>query len=192
MNAFARGIHYRNPQVYKFLTALKLRQDYHKRFQIAANYVREGESVLDICAGSGEFRDFLPPGCAYQSVDASPSFHPDVVLNLHENPGLPNLPRANIVTMIISLYQFQNTTLDTLLENFKKTGQRVVIVEEAPPRRGGKWREVLGNYLCSTPYYRPTRLFLAEEFNAIMKRHGYDCRRCTDRYWIGFYSGHRL
>ena len=190
-----RGIHYQSPPVYDFFTLLKLRRDYHLRYRIAAQYIKPGESVLDVCAGYGEFRKFIPLSCRYQAVDASPSFVRELARrdipyrfeNLHD--GLDTkIPAVDVLVMIISLCQFQNTSLEKLLEDFKKIASKVVIVEDVQNKT--PWFvEKFRDYLCATDYYLPMQLFSADQFQAVMKQHGYGCQKYNERYWVGYFEG---
>lgn len=194
--ALARGIHYRSPIIYQFFTALKLRRHSRQRYHIAARYIRDGESVLDVCAGFGEFKGFLPASCTYQAIEASPSFNGRLfqkaiacqAMNLHEGIDT-EISSVDVITMIISLCQFKETSAGRLLDDFKKMARRVVIVEDVlPESRKTPWLiEKVRDYLCATEYYRPMRLFSAGEFEAMMRRHGYQCHQYNERYWVGSY-----
>ena len=190
----ARGIHYQSPPIYEFFTLLKLRRDYRLRYQIAAQFIKPGESVLDVCAGYGEFRKFIPRSCDYQALEASLAFNKELARkkipyqrkNLHE--GLDTqVPAVDVAVMLISLCQFQNTTLHPLLEDFKKIARKVIIVEDVQnktPRFVEKFRD----YLCATEYYLPMKLFSADQFEAAMKQHGYRCQKYNERYWVGYFE----
>ena len=194
---FARGSHYQNSFVYNFFTFLKLRQEYQLRYQIAAQHIRPGESVLDICAGFGEFKDFLPSLCTYQVIEASLAFNRQLARrdipydwqNLHAGMNT-RIPSVDVITMIISLCQFQKTTCHRLLEDFKKVAKKIIIVEDVLP--GQKKTPVLvekvRDHLCATDYYIPMQLFSADQFRSVMKEHGYDCRQVNARYWVGHYK----
>jgi hypothetical protein len=196
MTIFA-GIHYQSPLVYNFFAAVKLGRDYHLRYRLAAQYIKQGESVLDVCAGFGEFRNFLPANCSYQTIEASSSFHQKLAgrgitnsaHNLHQGLNVA-LPSVDVITMIISLCQFRDTSLDQLLEDFKKIAKRVIIVEDVLPEeeKTPPLVEKVRDYLCATGYYSPMQLFSVKGFQAAMAGHGYQCRRYNDRYWIGHYE----
>lgn len=195
--ALARGIHYRSPIIYQFFTAFKLREHFQQRYHIAARYIRNGEAVLDVCAGFGEFKEFLPAFCTYQAIEASSSFNGRLskkaiayqAMNLHEGIDIKFFS-IDVITMIISLCQFKETSADQLLEDFKKMAKRVVIVEDVlPESRKTPWLvEKVRDYLCATDYYLPMRLFSPGEFETMMHRHGYHCHQYNERYWVGSYS----
>jgi SAM-dependent methyltransferase len=195
-----QGIHYRNQWFYYLQNFLKLGPEYGRRFKIAAQYIKPGESVLDICAGPGELQRFLPPGCSYACIEASPQFVgileerniPVTVKNLHQGLRGEGL-KADAAVMIVSFCHFRNTTGGEILEALKKTAGRVIIVEDvlAQSRGPQSFRQKMMNYCCQTDYYRPIELFTADEFRAFMERHGYACIRANERYLVGIYDGRK-
>lgn len=192
--AFARGSHYQSPPVYKFFSALKLRENYDLRYRLAAQYLKVGESVLDVCAGLGEFKGFLPEGCSYRALEASRPFLRKLAgqgifsfrIDLHKDNG--EIPLTDSIVMIISLYQFRDTTVPHWLETFKTKAKKVIIVEETATLRRSPLRDSLSNYLCAADYFRPTRLFTRKEFSTIMCRYGYNCLPYNERYCVGLYE----
>ena len=192
-----KGIHYTNSCAYKLQTFCKLRSQYCKRFEIASNYINEGEEVLDICAGTGELRKFLPRKCKYNAVEASTSFASLMardcidcsIIDLHE--GIGSFKRkADVVVMIISLCQFRNTSVDSLLEDLKRIARRVVIVEDVIPKKTNMrgFIDKAMNYFCATDFYRPTELLTRTEFESLMRDHGYEHIQNDKRYAIGLYE----
>jgi len=190
-----QGIHYRSRMFYDLQNRWKLGRDYDLRFLIAARYVKPGESVLDLCSGFGQLKEYLPPDCSYRCIEASPEFvrilqHkkiPVLVHNLHQRADTDSL-KTDTAVMIVSLCHFRSTTADELLEMFKTTAKKVVIVEDvlARPRGERSFLQRAMNYLCRTDYYVPVELFTADEFQALMQRHGYACRRHDARYCVGY------
>lgn len=190
-----KGIHYRNPKVYNLLTFLKLRNDYNLRFRIASRYVRAKETVLDICAGTGRLMDFLPEGCRYVSLDFSPgflsilSYKSKFFLNMDLHKGLEMGDfQADSVVMIISLYHFRHTSLHKILEDLKKMGKKVIIIEEVC----NKAKRFINfprftDYLCAIEKYLPAQLFREEEFRDVALKHGYRYQRYDKRYCLALY-----
>jgi SAM-dependent methyltransferase len=197
---FFRGIHYRNQWFYYLQNALKLGTGYSRRFKIAAEHLNPGESVLDVCAGPGELHRYLPTGCSYNCIEASPQFvqilkrknFPVVVQDLHEGLKAEGL-KADTAVMIVSLCHFRNTAAAEILETLKKIAGRVIVVEDVLAKARGEhsFRQKMMNYCCQTDYYRPIGLFTAAEFGDLMRRHGYACRRFDDRYSVGCYPGEK-
>jgi hypothetical protein len=192
-----QGLHYRNRWFYDAQNKFKLGKDHDLRFRIAAQHIKPGESVLDLCSAFGQFKDYLPEGCRYQCVEASPDFvsilkrHkiPVLVHDLHTSMDMPDL-KVNAAVMIVSLCQFRDTTAGEILESLKKIADRAIIVEDVLPKpRGEKvFLQKAMNYFCQTEYYRPIELFTADEFFGLMDRHGYTCRRINGRYLVGSFG----
>jgi hypothetical protein len=108
--------------------------------------------------------------------------------NLHQ--GLRDIPKFEVITMVISLCQFRNTSLHQLLEDFKKIAEKIVIVEDVLPdgKRTPPIVERFRDHLCATDYYLPMQLFTAKDFQSLMDQHGYECYAYNDRYWVGRYE----
>jgi hypothetical protein len=192
-----KGLYYRNKALYEILTAIKLRKDIDRRYQIASSYIHSGESVIDVCAGSGQLKKFLPPFCSYLAIEASPQFGKVLTENkcsviqgdLHQGWSL-SWPKADVIVMLISLAQFRKTTAHELLAAFKNNAKRVVIVEDVldSPRLESSWYQRMVNYLCSTDYYVPVSWFTGQEFSAITEQHGYLSHQVSERYWVSIYE----
>ena len=192
-----KGIHYRKPFIYNLQTKIKLRSSYNLRYKIAAKYIKAGDSVLDVCAGMGELKNFLPEGCKYICLEASPEFLFQLSqkniqyksINLHEGINTEDF-QVDAVVMIISLYQFRNTSMHNLLEDFKKIAKKVVIVEEVLVKKRGKdsFVQKTINYLCATDYYLPIELFSFDEFEDVMQKHNYRREKYRKRYIVGYYN----
>ncbi len=199
MSTPLRGIHYRNCFIYELFTFLKLGIRCHLRYNIAAQYIVSGESVLDVCAGTGRFCGYLPRGCNYFTIEASDGFIPmlskrskkNIKINLHEGIEIGRFFRVDVVVMLISLCQFRDTSMNQLLEGFKRIAQKkVVIIEDvlASKDEHRSLKRKIMNYLCAEDYFLPLRLFSFEEFRAVMLRHNYICKRYNTRYAIGYYE----
>ncbi len=176
---------------------IKLGPQYHLRYQIASGFIKPGDRVLDVCSGPGAFKDFLPAGCSYTALEASPAFaaalkrkgRACVLCDLHQ--GLPpSAPDADVIVMNISLCQFRKTSADVLLESFKIKARRVVIVEDVLSRRRTEdslFQKAV-NFLCATDYYVPVEWYTRSDFRELMRRHGYQCRDVPGRYAVGSYE----
>lgn len=192
-----KGAHYRSEFLYKTLALLKLGFEFGLRFQIAARYINPGESVVDVCAGPGQLRDFIPD-CAYTAIEASPKFLSAlqkkgahiIPVNLHKG-WPPTAPVFDVLVTVISLCQFRDTSVQGLLESFKKAAKRVVIVEDVLRHSRGKGSLVQKamNYLCETDYYVPVASWYTRpEFEQLMRDHGYQCESVSSRYMVGLYG----
>lgn len=192
-----KGLHYRNRFAYSARTFMQLGSGHNCRFRLAAEYIRPGEHVLDLCAGVGELKKYLPDGCTYECIEKSPEFAAflrknnitNYELDLHKGFKLESTgPYA--LTMIISLYQFRHTSADELLEIFKNLAKKVIIVEDvlAKRRERGSMVNRLMNYLCATDYYLDSEIFTFTEFERLMHDHGYTCRTRSKRYAVGYWE----
>jgi hypothetical protein len=192
-----KGIHYSNTFIYNLLTFLKLWRSYFDRFKIAAGYIAQNSTVLDVCSASGTLKEYLPDNCVYECVEMSQVFTKQLEkkkikcynVNLHE--GIDSSAfRVDCLVMLISLCQFRETSLNALLEEFKKIAKKVVIIEDVTEKIRPKNNVVqkIMNYLCATDYYVPLRLFTADEFGAVMQEHGYAVKQHTHRYYAGYFE----
>jgi hypothetical protein len=196
--SWLKGAHYRSEFLYNALALLKLGREYHFRFQIAARHIKPGESVVDVCSGPGQLKDFISKDCAYTAIEASPEFLSNlrkksastIPWDLHAG-WPPSVPGSDVIAMVIALSQFRDTSTHSLLESFKKASRRVVIVEEVllRPRKQGAWLQRAMNYLCGTDYYVPVlSWYTRPEFKQLMRDHGYHCEEVSGRYMVGSYG----
>lgn len=192
-----KGYHYRSAWFYDLADLLKRGAGYNTRFRIAARYIIPGDAVVDMCSGPGRLQRFIPAACGYTAVEASPAFRGSlekkgircVTGDLHQ--GVPaGTPARQVIVMIISLAQFRKTSAEGLLEAFKKTAARVVVVEEVLPRARpeNSWFQRLVNYLCAADYYVPVAWYTREDFETLMRRHGYGCACAGGGYMVGHYE----
>jgi cyclopropane fatty-acyl-phospholipid synthase-like methyltransferase len=196
MNLF-RGVHYKNWTIYKLITLLKLRGEYNYRYKLASKYIKNGETVLDICAGGGDLKKYLPKQCDYTTIEKSDNFSKilakknieNMKINLHEDFTFV-YKKYDVVIMLISLCHFRNTSVSMLLEKFKLMGDRVIIIEEVLRKKRESTSCVyqIINYLCATEYYMPIDLFTDEEFKKVIELNDYEYIKSTDRYRIGLYQ----
>jgi SAM-dependent methyltransferase len=198
MTLLFMGAHYRSEFLYNAITLLKLGWKYDLRYQIAARYIKSGESVVDVCSGSGRLKDFIPKDCSYTAIEASPEFL-SILKKKGINSGqwdlhagwLPSASVFDVIVMVISFYHFRETSASRLLESFKKAAKRVVIVEDVLrcPRGKGSMIQRAMNYLCRTDYYVPVASWYTRpEFEQLMRGHGYQCEAVASRYMVGSYG----
>lgn len=192
-----KGIHYRNPLFYRTQTLIKLGPSYRRRFEIAASHIPAGASVLDICAGPGDLRHFLPPDCRYTALEASPEFTgllsldriPCVVHDL--NRPLPDHVRAfDVAVMLISLCHFSPDRVRSLLDELKQAARKVIIVEEVceQKRPEGSPLQWVMNYLSAREYAFSYAIMTGEEFRDLIEAAGYESARVSRRYVVGIYD----
>jgi len=142
-------------------------------------------------------RKFLPTRCTYETVEKSPQFaaylensgYKNQKIDLHKYTKLSATGFDKLI-MIISLSQFRYTSAGDLLEEFKNTAKKVIIVEDILAKRRGRgsFLNRLMNYLCATNYYQASEIFTYTEFEELMLAHGYTCQRRTKRYAVGFWE----
>lgn len=195
----SEGILYRNTFLYMLVTFLKLRSKKNLRFQIAAQHISPGESVLDVASGGGWLRDYLSATCTYTCIEVGDAFIQSLTkrdvrfikMNLHQ--GMSELiTKYDTVVMIISLYQFRHTSLDQLMDQFKKIANKVVIIEEVSLSESDELtiKDKILNFLCKTEYFMPTKILSAHEFSAICEKHGYEVKIDSrkNNYMIATYT----
>lgn len=188
-----RGSYYRWPFFYQALDFIQAGgQPY--RFRLLTEYIQPNDVVLDLCAGPGVLKRFVP-GHEYIGVDASTTFLSFLKKNgvrtierdLHQ--GLENeIPKVNLAVMIVSLYHFRATSASALLEELKKIADRVVIIERVVQEKDKGWRPMIRDYLCSQKFYRPVNLFTKEEFQDLMKKHNYRVFQKKSNHWVALFE----
>ncbi len=193
-----KGIHYRSPLAYQAITHILLGKARRRRFEIAAELLGGSSSVLDICAGTGGLKDFLPPAAAYTALDASPEF-----IRFMDTKNIccrqctieeamdqtTHIGKFDAVVMIISLCQARAYDMDGILTGLKKMAKKCVIVEDVKTR---PLRSVsrLMNYFCARDYYRPCTVFTRPEFETLMSAHGFVVSHHDERYSSAVYEEH--
>lgn len=191
-----QGLHYQDPTAYRFFTFLKLRGENALRFQLAAEMLKPGEKILDVCSGPGDLARFLPKGCRYTAVDASPEF----VRSVHargdrafrrnlQTDNLAGIDPADAAIMLISLCQFPRPVIERILRELRMIATRVLIIEEVrdPNDRAYPLRAKVNDYLCARDFCGPFRLMNARTFEDIMQANGYLYRQLNKRYVLGIY-----
>lgn len=208
-----KGLLYNNVLFYELITKIKLGGKSNLRYQIVSKYVEPNDSVLDVCAGTGEFKKYIPKNCEYYAVERSENFSQylqkknitNFFINLHD--GLKIDRKFDTIVMIISLYSFKNTNIDNLITSLKKiANKRVVILEEVfitPPEPSEfnlnvrKFRYIsliqkigalVTNYLCCTSYFKNTSLFHRNEFLELIKKHQFKCQEYQNLYTVALYE----
>lgn len=194
---FVRGIYYRNSYVYYLLTRLSHIGIYKLRYNIVLQYINSGDTVLDVCGAGGEIMKYLPSNCDYACIEFGDGFIGNLKrkgirckkIDLHKDK-ISVAVKSNIAVMIVSLYQFRDSSAEDILESLKMAADKVVIVEDI---LGNMWRDgsliqKIINYLHETDYHRQSRMFSLEEFRNMMQKHGYEFRQYDKRYAIGCYG----
>lgn len=188
-----KGLVYKSPRLYTFLMRMKYASHDCERYRCAASYMHEYDTVLDLCAGPGLLKEYMPTDCTYTALDASNEMilhlkkrHiPTIQHDLHS--GYPYLEKKySVATMLLSLYQFRKTSINALLEAMQGEHDHVVIVEWVLQKKSfvSHAAEMMRNYLCDTNYSHPTELFLVSEFKELMHAHNFVCVEGPAGYMI--------
>ncbi|MBZ0166992.1 MAG: class I SAM-dependent methyltransferase [Candidatus Omnitrophica bacterium] len=192
-----KGVHYRSRLFYRAQTLIKLGKGHGDRFRIAADYITPGSRVIDICSGPGDLRHYLPPGCRYSCLEASPSFvrHLDRrnIPCLRHNLHLPLAPlqvKADVATMLISLCHFPRERALSLLAELTQLAPTVIIVEEVTQKKrpAASPLQAVMNYLSATAYTGAYEIMTGEEFCELVQEAGYRYERINERYAVGIFS----
>ena len=70
-----RGPVYWHPRLYEAaMRALYGRAGFAERYRAVASLIPAGTDVVDLCAGDGRLRHYLPPGTPYLAVDINEPF----------------------------------------------------------------------------------------------------------------------
>jgi SAM-dependent methyltransferase len=109
---------------------------YGARYRVLAELVPAGASVLDVCCGPGALFDryLRPKGVEYTGLDINPGFVARVVQlggrgHVQDARDDAPLPRADIVIMQASLYQFLPDVVPVVDRMRRAAGSRVIVAE---------------------------------------------------------------
>lgn len=202
-----KGILYNSVTIYNLVTKLKLGSHYSFRYELCASYIKAGDTVLDICAGPGELKNYLPPSVKYETIELSKAFIAALQkkgisnhkINLHSfNEG--NLPTTyDVVVMLISLYPFRNSNINKIINFMKDKGKKIIILEEVNLednfKKYSRWKYIcqkLGklfrDYVCHTDSAKPADLFSEKEFIEIMNRHHFSTEKHPHGYILAYFE----
>jgi len=128
---------YNHPAVYRLGMRLSYRSEYRERYSLLAEYVGRPSHVLEVCCGDlvlhGQLarRGLLR---SYRGVERSPSMvalahRQGVRVDRLDLRAAAELPRAEIVIMQASLYQFHDLA-ETLLPRLWNAAERQLLVAE--------------------------------------------------------------
>lgn len=129
-----RSFVYRNVLVYSFFMRMLYGAYYKERFEAIGREIPDGLHVLDVCCGDCMlYRTCLKGRVSYTGVDINEKFvtaagEKDItalVLDIRKDP----LPKADVVIMQASLYQFVPYCGEIVDKLFESAFQRVIIAE---------------------------------------------------------------
>lgn len=196
IDKYFKGLLYKSEIVYTLAALYKFGFKQHERFNLAVQNIEPGESVLELCPAYGKLIHYLPENCSYRCIDASPHFIKALkarkinCLNMDLRKGLDHVEKVDVIVIIDSLCHFRETSVDCLLENFKSIAKKIIIIEclERKDRSRGTLMRRLVYYLTAMSYYLPVDMFYYSEFESLLDKHNYQCRRYNDVFAVGLYG----
>jgi hypothetical protein len=105
---------------------------FDERYQVVAAQVPAGCDVVDLCAGDGRLRNYLPRGTPYTAVDLNASFLRrlseqgvnTVVANLRDT-----VPAGSCVVMMAALYHFKPDHAALVRRALAASSRRFILTE---------------------------------------------------------------
>jgi hypothetical protein len=185
---------YRDPRVYRGVLRLLYGSALPARERLVASLVPPGASVVDACCGDGSIARRLP-GRRYLGVDASETF-----VRALERSGVParrldvateELPTADVVLMLGSLYQFL-PGVDPVLERLRRAARdRVVVAEPYRNLAQHPWAPVraLARRMTDPGVASSTARFDEASLRALFQRHGASEVHATSRELVAVLPG---
>jgi Methionine biosynthesis protein MetW len=128
------GLVYRSARVYRLAMRILERGEGARRLKIIAEAIEPGSAVVDLCCGDARLAPLvLAKGCTYRGLDINPAFvrwgkrqHINV---RHWDANTMEIPPADVICMLSSLYQFIPDDGALVAEMVQKA-QKLVIVSE--------------------------------------------------------------
>ena len=105
---------------------------FDERYEAVASQIPPGADVVDLCAGDGRLRHYLPKGTPYTAVDLNAAFLrrlsgdgvKTVVANLRET-----IPQGGCVVMMAALYHFVPDHAALVRRAIAAASQRFILTE---------------------------------------------------------------
>ncbi|MEW5849762.1 MAG: class I SAM-dependent methyltransferase [Myxococcota bacterium] len=128
-----RGPVYWHPALYKLaMRRLYGKSGFEERYRVVAAHVPPGSDVIDLCAGDGRLRRYLPPGTPYLAVDTNEVFLRKLwrqgVATLHADLRR-QLPCGGTVVMMASLYHFMPEHVEMVRRALQAATRRLILTE---------------------------------------------------------------
>lgn len=202
-----KGILYNSVTIYNLVTKIKLGKHYSFRYELCASNIKTDSSILDICPGPGDLKNYLPSSIKYETLEYSKAFISALEkkgvtnhkINLH-NFNEAELPNTyDVVVMLISLYPFRNSNLNKIINFMKNKGKKVIIIEEVILENQSKnssfWKYIcqkfgkkFRDYICHTDCSQPADLFSEKEFIDIMNKHNFTIHKHPYGYMLASFE----
>ena len=128
---------YRSGVLYKLLMVLLYREHYASRYRSIEKLIPRGASVLDVCCGPAVLYDryLKPKGVRYTGLDINDDFVAEargkgITMVRADVNAISELPRADVVVMQASLYQFLPDRVPSTVAKMLKAAKKKLIVAE--------------------------------------------------------------
>lgn len=144
-----------------------------------ARHIPDGASVVDLCCGTAElYRGHLRErGCQYLGLDFNSQFvfsnRRHGVNSRFFDVSRDQIPEADYVTMVSSLYHFRSGA-DELIERMRKAARKAVVISE-PVQNWSSKPSLLGkaaSWLSNPGVGEYEQRFDADSFRELTERHG--------------------
>lgn len=128
------GFIYSHPLIYNLLIWTLYRGRPRERFRCVAQKIEEGQTVLDLCAGTDMlFRLLHKRVKSYTAVDINPGFTRALtkkgITTITADITAVTLPVADVVTMNSSLYHFRQELTLVITKMLNAARDKVIILE---------------------------------------------------------------
>jgi hypothetical protein len=128
---------YRHPSLYRLAMRVSYRGEYTERYTLLGNALSVPSDVLEVCSGDLALHDHLRRRGllrSYRGLDISSAMvararRRGVHVEAADLRAVRQLPRAEVVVMQASLYQF-HTMADSLLRLLWETAERQLLIAE--------------------------------------------------------------
>ena len=128
------GLIYKHAWLYQLAMRILYRGDYGKKYELVAEQVPEGASVVDLCCGDCQIYPLLKrKGCDYIGLDINPSFvqwgrDKGIEVRLWDVEAM-DIPEADVICIQSALYHFIPHDKKLLERMLSKARKRVIISE---------------------------------------------------------------
>jgi hypothetical protein len=126
---------YSSPALYQLLIRFLYRKYFNERYQVVADEIPAGCSVVDVCAGEAflYLKYLKKKSVTYIAVDNSPHFAQWGLRRGIDyrklNVFIDKIPTADVVIMMASLYQFYPHEKETVQKLIRSARKKVIITE---------------------------------------------------------------
>jgi len=188
-----KGLLYYHPGIYNIVGRLYYRKRWIFRYCEVAQYISPGDRVLELCAGDGVLKEYLPHN-DYTGLEFNPVFV-NYGIKKGRNLVLADVlsypfPKSDVIIMISSFYHFINKPL-RIVNKMKEFCQKKIIVCEnykclstAP----NKWLSNLGKVLSATHLGTGNRRWAEDDLVSFFKENNFSKIYCKNDYVFGVWE----